>query len=285
MFVWIGAAVDIPFKVHRLLGTLGPKLYFLRLPSYDKSEDYYIDDLDKDFAQKISKVNVALLDYLNIFEMCPNLRMDEKSKIKKMECDPNNPKNDQITKVFIVRLGKLLAHLRGVVPTFHTDDISSQGLGYSYALSTIEDPRRAMTQLRNLARGHALSQGRNYMTMEDIPLLINVVFSTASKERVRIFELLIEHQGRLTTSIITASLNTSNNTAKRTMAEFNALGLVDLGDIKSQHGEPEKEMTLKDKFQWFLSDEFNTVRKNTPYYPNDDNNNTVRKNLVLDCII
>ena len=120
--------------------------------------------------------------------------------------------------------------------------------------------------------------------MEDIPLLINVVFSTASIERVRIFELLIEHQGRLTTSIITASLNTSNNTAKRTMAEFNALGLVDLGDIKSQHGEPEKEMTLKDKFQWFLSDEFNTVRKNTPYYPNDDNNNTVRKNLVLDCI-
>ena len=33
MFVWIGAAVDIPFKVHKLLGTLGPKLYFLRLPS------------------------------------------------------------------------------------------------------------------------------------------------------------------------------------------------------------------------------------------------------------
>ena len=117
----------------------------------------------------------------------------------------------QITKIFIVRLGKLLAHLRGVVPTFHTDDISSQGLGYSYALSTIEDPRRAMTQLRNFGqRGHALSQGRNYMTMEDIPLLINVVFSTASKERVRIFELLIEHKGKLKTSIITASLNTSS---------------------------------------------------------------------------
>jgi hypothetical protein len=32
MFTWIGAAVDIPHKVHKLLGTLGPKLYFLRLP-------------------------------------------------------------------------------------------------------------------------------------------------------------------------------------------------------------------------------------------------------------
>ena len=28
MFVWIGAAVDIPRKVHKYLGTLGPKLYF-----------------------------------------------------------------------------------------------------------------------------------------------------------------------------------------------------------------------------------------------------------------
>ena len=280
MFVWIGAAVDIPFKVHKLLGTLGPKLYFLRLPSIPKSEDYYIDDLDKDFAEKIARVNVALFDFLNFWEMGPDLQIDEKNGIKKMEWDPKHTKNDKRTKIFIVRLGKLLAHLRGVIPTFHTDESSSQGLGYSYALSTIEDPRRAMTQLRNLARGHALSQGRNYMTMEDIPLLINVVFSTASKERVRIFELLIEHKGRLTTSIITASLNTSNNTAKRTMAEFHALGLVDLGDSKSLRGEPEKEMILKDEFQWFLSKEFNTVRKNTPYYSDDDDNdNTVRGNV------
>ena len=92
--------------------------------------------------------------------MCPDLQMDEKSGINKMEWDPDNPKNDQRTKIFIVRLGKLLAHLRGVVPTFHTDDISSQGLGYSYALSTIEDPRRAMTQLRNLARGHAFHKDK-----------------------------------------------------------------------------------------------------------------------------
>ena len=162
--------------------------------------------------------------------MGPDLQMDEKSGIKKMEWDSKSPKNDKRTKIFIVRLGKLLAHLRGVIPTFHTDESNSQGLGYSYTLATIEDPTRAMTQLRNMARGHALSQGRNYMTLVDIPLLIKVVFSTASMERVRIFELLIEHKGRLTTSIITASLNTSNNTAKRTMAEFHALSLVDLGD-------------------------------------------------------
>ena len=66
--------------------------------------------------------------------------------------------------------------------------------------------------------------------MQDIPLVIKVVFSTASHERVRIFELLIEHQGKLSTSMISDSLNTSNNTAKRTMAEFKAVGLVNVGN-------------------------------------------------------
>jgi hypothetical protein len=43
MFVWVGAAVDIPYKVHKLLGTHGPKLYFLRLPkSENKTEDEYM---------------------------------------------------------------------------------------------------------------------------------------------------------------------------------------------------------------------------------------------------
>jgi hypothetical protein len=91
----------------------------------------------------------------------------------------------------------LLVHLRGVVPTWETRD--SQGLEYAYTFANIEEPDRAMVQLRNLARGHALSQGRNYINMEDIPLLVNVVLSTASMERVRIFNTLLEFGGALTT--------------------------------------------------------------------------------------
>jgi hypothetical protein len=51
MFVWVGAAVDIPYKVHRYLGTLGPKLYFLRLPNNPQSEEDYYNNLDKDFGE------------------------------------------------------------------------------------------------------------------------------------------------------------------------------------------------------------------------------------------
>jgi hypothetical protein len=118
--------------------------------------------------------------------------------------------DEQAVKYHIVRLAKLLAHLRGVVPTWEKD---RDGTEYNYALATIEEPSRAVTQLRNLVRGHALSQGRNYFCLDDVLLLIKVVMSTASRERAIIFSLLINNGGHLSTSQITAALNVSNPTS------------------------------------------------------------------------
>ena len=256
MFVWIGAAVDIPWKVHKFLGTLGPKLYFLRLPNTDRKENEYLDQIDTDdFIVKTNLIQGALIDYLDWFEKCPEaITKDGIAKIKW-----NYERDDNETKRFIVRLGILLARLRGIIPTWETRD--SQGIDYSYTFATIEDPERAIHQLRNLARGHALSRGRNYITMDDISLVINVVFSTASTERVNIFESLLNFGGKLTTSQITDYLNTSSNTAKRTMAELKALGIVKITEIQGKHGgSPEKQMVLDDKFKWFLSGEFKQLR-------------------------
>ncbi len=60
MFVCIGAAVDIPKKVHKLLGTLGPKLYFFRIKTKKKDEEFYLkqiqnEDTNGDYSQKIKK--------------------------------------------------------------------------------------------------------------------------------------------------------------------------------------------------------------------------------------
>ena len=90
----------------------------------------------------------------------------------------------------------MLARLNASVPTWET--ANTQGSEYSYHIPNIEDPRRAIEELRNLARGHALSMGRRYITLEDIPVVIHSALSTASMERVRIFELLIQHEGVLT---------------------------------------------------------------------------------------
>ena len=132
--------------------------------------------------------------------------------------------NDQSAIRIIIRLAKLLAVLRGVVPTWETK--GHQGSDYAYTFPTIENPSRAIEQLKNLARGHALSKGRNHITMDDIPLLIKVVLSTASKERVIIFDYLLQRKGLVETAGIEEHLMITEPTALRTMTQFMVLGIV-----------------------------------------------------------
>jgi hypothetical protein len=256
MFTWIGAAVDIPRKVHKYLGTLGPKLYFLRLPKAEKTEDdYYRQIRSDDFAAKINDIHTALFDYLKWFEAGPNLVNE--NGLPKMQW--NNEKDDEDALRYIIRLARLLGHLRGVVPTWETKD--TQGLDYAYTVATIEEPDRAITQLKNLARGRALSQGRNYITLEDVPIIVKVVLSTASIERVKVFDLLLRHNGMLDTSDITNGMNTTKPTALRTMAELKALELVDLVEL-GEGDNTLKQIQLKHDFEWFLTEGFKDLRKN-----------------------
>ena len=109
-------------------------------------------------------------------------------------------------------MGRLLARLRAVVPTWGP---RSQGYEYEHPIAIIEEPERAIEQLRNIARGHALSQGRNYIDQSDLAIPIKVVLSTASIERVNLFDLLLANKGRLTTSRITDSLNISSEVTSK----------------------------------------------------------------------
>lgn len=112
-----------------------------------------------------------------------------------------------------------------------------------------------MTQLRKLSQGHALSQGRLSIGMEDISQLIQTVMSTASAERVRIFELLLTSNGVLTTTQICTFLEVSKPTALRTMTELKVAGLVDIPYEEGYNVE-----TLKPKFKWFLTKEFGQLK-------------------------
>jgi hypothetical protein len=255
MFTWVGAAVDIPHKVHKLLGTLGPKLYFLRLPVQGKTEEGYLDQIKNDnFNTRVGEAKEALFDYLKWFEIIPDTAIDNKTSLLKVPW--NSEKNDKLAQRYIVRLARLLAHLRGVAPTWNSND--SQGSNYAYTLPTIEEPDRAIQQLTNLARGHALSQGRISIALDDVPMIIKIVLSTASKERVTIFDLLLAYNGKLTASEISTSLNMSLPTARRIMLELWVLKLVDKDNPEDNTSA--EQISLRPDFSWFITEEFRGLR-------------------------
>ena len=263
MFAWLGAAVDIPRKMQKYLSTLGPKLYFFRVPKSKKTEKDYLNQLEgEDFGIKFEKVKEKLNEYLDWFEQYHSEAGQEYSGSSQLvEIPWDKDKDSSKAKVYVIKLAKILAPLRGTLPTWETRE--TQGTDYAYSLPTIEEPDRAITQLWNLARGHALSQSRNYILIDDLPLIIKVVLSTATLERVKVLDLLIKRGGLLSTSEITKSLRTTNPTARRTMAEFKGLEIVDtdddIDDIERLNN-TEKMMTLKPEFNWFLSDEFKQLR-------------------------
>jgi hypothetical protein len=257
MFTWLGAVVDIPFRVHKQLSQLRAKLYFYRLPKVQHGEDDYFNQKSDDFAKKVQAISQSLSEYLDYFDANPSITFEPENKLPKIQLDET--KDEDLAHWYIIRLGMLLAPLRAVVTTWETKD--TQGSEYAYAMAIIEDPSRAITQLRNLARGHALSKGRNYIKVEDVPMLIKVVLSTCSIERQTIFEILLEHGGVMTTSQIVDSLNITSPTARRTMTELKATGLVSMYDVSPGTYNSEKEISLKPEFKWFLSDDFRTLKE------------------------
>jgi predicted transcriptional regulator len=158
-----------------------------------------------------------------------------------------------------------LKHLRCIAKTWDIKN-DSQGSNYGYSVTQPESPERAIEILRNLARGHALLTGRNYITLEDIPIVVKTVLSTANIDKVGLVRLLIANKGTLTTKEIEKSLNVTRPTALRNMVELKAIGLVDLEEeiVLATGRNPQynkKSITLKKEFGWLLGEEFQKLRE------------------------
>ncbi|KAA2280249.1 hypothetical protein [Candidatus Nitrosocosmicus sp. SS] len=273
MFVWIGAAVEIPRKVYKLLGTLGPKLYFYRMELSKRSDKELLEEIEKsDFKERRERIKKALIDYLFWFEKCP---FAEPRKPKDLLKVPWDDSKDQ-KKVFeyLVKLGRLLSVLRGVTTTWETKE--SQGAGYAYTMPSIEYPSRAITSLSNIAKGHALMKGRNFLTTEDISITTTIALSTAPIERVKIFDLLLEMHGTLSASNIERILKISKTTALKTMKELEILGIANI-ERDSESVNAVQKCILKKEFEWFLLSEFKALRQG--FVLHDTKDHAIRENL------
>ena len=257
MFVWTGGAVDIPFKVYKLLAGLGFKLYFFRLPYNDKTEDELLKQMRERFNKKKAAIESALYEYLIWFEIGSDLIHDNSSGLRRMKWD--DAKDEEQALRWIIRLATVLKHLRCTAKTWAIDD-DSQGSNYGYSVTQPESPERAIEILRNLARGHALLTGRNYITLEDMPIVVKTVLSTANIDKVGIVRLLIENNGQLHTAQIESALGVARPTALRNMVELKAIGLVDHDEVLVGKSYT-KRIVLKHEFNWLLTEEFEKLRE------------------------
>jgi predicted ArsR family transcriptional regulator len=101
-------------------------------------------------------------------------------------------------------------------------------------------------------------------------------------DRFKFIQLLIKHEGRLTTDVIEKELHCHGNTALRNMKIFETFGVVDIKTLAMGGGHPVDYVELKEEFKNLLSpihqvnlDSFSTQAVNSGFNSKTDKNNTV----------
>jgi hypothetical protein len=258
MFVWVGATVDIPYRVHKLLSSLGPKLYCFRLPYVDPSDAEIEESMNEEFEANRREVQEAIIDYLIWFETCPLLTEDPETRLPKIQWDSS--RDDPEARKHLIKLVRLLGKLRCHVEIWSQRQPGAHEYSdYSYTIPNPEDPTRAATALRNLTRGCALELGRNYITVQDLHLAIKVALSTSSQERISVLDILVAKRGVVTVSAVAKGLSMSKSTALKTMTELAAVGIADIETIMIE-GNNTKQIRLQDEFKWLYGEEFLKLR-------------------------
>ena len=255
-FSWLGAIVEIPRYVWRIFGNLGPKMYFLRVPSDPSSEEEKRQKIianlkSKSYNKRVEETKTQLKSFWDVLITILN-----QTNVKIVW---NESKDDHGVIEKIVVLAQLLSKLRGSVPPQDTEGWG--GSNYNFGSSIIENPERASNSLYNLARGHAVICGRNFITDDDLGVVILVTLSSASKERVELFKLLIENNGKMNTNQFMEKAKVSIATALKNMQELAISGLVEKIEEQTTT-KPITVIKLKDSYNWFLGEEFRSYLDN-----------------------
>ena len=258
LFAWLGASTPLDFRVWRTMGKLGSRLLFLTVSdndSHDERIQAILSDLrnQKSYKDKVEECRKAIQDFLRFLWI-------QTGGVRKVEWDRN--RDNQVFVENIVKLSDLVAKARSVVSVWREKDTD-----YNYNQPIIEHPLRLSQILYNLAKGHAIIQGRNHINEDDLRVVIEVGLSSMPDDRRRVLNLLLDKQPdeEVETENIVEELGVSRPTALAIMQTFRVLGIVDYNDLGSGQSHSIK---LKSDFEWFQTDEFRNLRGK----PNNDQN-------------
>lgn len=236
-FAWLGGSTPIRSNVWKIMGKIGNRLFFLNVREKNRSdEDYLTMFRGKAYEEKIKECRGAIKNFLDNFY--------KENPTRSLEWDAEQ---DIFILQEIIKYAKLLSKLRASLMTWKGEEKGQ----YEYNFPIIEEPPRAINSLYNVAKGHALINGRKFLKKEDLEIVKAMAFSSMPHDRSEFLKLLSKHEGKLTTKQIESELNCSQDTALRTMKTFEILGIVTIKSINvhdSEGGRPLKYIEINPNF-------------------------------------
>ena len=172
LFMMLGASTPFPLRVWKCMSQFGHRLFFFNMNIANVSAETLISQIGNgaNFKAKEKMCRVATEDFVKSLwrKYKGNLKWDVK-------------KDDMEVLELIANIAIFLARFRGEIIVYQERDES--GVSISHTKPQIEKPMRINQCFYNLARGHALACGRNFVNKDDMPLLFRVAFSSAPTPR------------------------------------------------------------------------------------------------------
>lgn len=246
-FTWIGAIPKLSDHLLKILGNLGPKIYFLDIDDGELADEEELQKVldaitGKSYSERLAEAQQQTKVCWNLLESY----IKQNGKIKW-----NTEKNDAKTIEKIVSCAILLSKLR--VAIHYERSLFEKGIQMEVA--NREFPSRAATSLINQARGNAVLHGRNYVTEDDLGIVLDIALSSAFKNRTRAFRALLENNGEINTQQLMDKLKVSRQTALNAIRELAAVGLTEAIQQPSKT-KPFDAIRLNKSFVWMLTDQY-----------------------------
>lgn len=246
LFMLLSASTPIRPRIWKVMGNLGSRLFFLNIDGAEKDEKTLVNQLKNSCRDKELLCREATEEFIKtLWNKYPE------------GIFWNKENDEQCYMEIIARLAKILARLRSSINVWEEPYGNKK---YNHTQPITEMPDRLNQLIYNLARGHALVCERDNINEDDLKIAIRVALDSAPPNRAKIFKHLIEKDGQMTTKEVIEKLECSRPTALKLMQELAILKIVDTdGNMEDESetfgGRPEQRMLLKEKYQWFISEE------------------------------
>ena len=260
-FVWLGATTPPPKAVWQVMGNMGTRWFFCEISDNEKTNIEKIDMLGSNntYGKKIKigkDITKRFVKSMFLDGLKRNMVWD-------------NTKNDRVALALIVECAEFLKKIRANIMIWEDEQTHEM----EHETPLIEKPYRIMNILTNLAKGHAITENRDYVNLDDIPVVVKVAFSSMPENRRKLFKFILKNidTSVFDSEMISKEINCGTKQALKTLETLKTIGILD--DFGYNHtllpGNPRKEYKLNLEVK-------NGIKMLLPYY-----NNTFPKSATV----